>query len=364
VLLTVSGVIPTDLAERIATGEVPRPDYHVLAERLGADLFDVAEARRSTGWFGRMVERFGGVGALIAWCCFRRRGEYRTVVTDGEQVGIPFAALCRFFGRRGSRHMMIVHVLSVPKKMWPMRLLRLAPIIDRYVVYCTAQREYLVRALRVPAERIVLSTFMVDAHFFSEACSPAPQRRRMICAAGLERRDYQTLMRAVDGLDVDVVVGAASPWSKWPDSSKGGATPTNVEIRQLGFVELRQLYADCAFIVMPLQDVDFQAGITTILEAMSMARAVVCTRTTGQTDTIIDGKTGIYVPPEDPLALRTAISALLADPALASALGQCARRWIEQHATVDVYADRLARAAAGLIDREESIAPALDHAGS
>jgi glycosyltransferase involved in cell wall biosynthesis len=188
---------------------------------------------------------------------------------------------------------------------------------------------------------------MVDARFFSDA--PAtPQRRPMICAAGLERRDYQTLMRAVDGLDIDVVIGAASPWSKWPDSSKNGIAPANVEIRPLGFADLRQLYAESAFVVMPLHDVDFQAGITTILEAMSMGRAVVCTKTAGQTDTITHDKTGVYVPPGDAVALRAAIENLLVNPARANALGQCARRWIEHHATVEVYADRLARAAAEL----------------
>jgi glycosyltransferase involved in cell wall biosynthesis len=329
------------LAERVASGESPRPDYTVLAERLDADIIDLAEARRSSGRPGRLIERLGGAGAVIAWTCFRRRDHHPLIITDGEQVGIPFAALCRFFGRRRSRHMMIVHVLSVPKKMRLMRLLWLAPLIDRFVVYSSAQRTHLVTALHVPADRIVRSTFMVDAEFFSEGRAPN-HRRRMICAAGLERRDYQTLIQAVDGLDVEVVIGAASPWSKWPDSSKGGAVPANVEIRQLGFQDLRQLYADCAFVVMPLEDVDFQAGITTILEAMSMQRTIVCTRTAGQTDTIVDGRTGVYVAPRDSAGLRAAITCLLEDPARADQLGRCARHWVERHATVEVYADRLA----------------------
>ena len=81
-------------------------------------------------------------------------------------------------------------------------------------------------------------------------------------------------------------------------------------------------------VVVPLQETDFQAGITTILEAMSMARALVCTRTSGQTDTIVEGETGRYVPPGDAGALRAAIEDLLADPdeaarlaAVGSALG-------------------------------------------
>ena len=143
-------------------------------------------------------------------------------------------------------------------------------------------------------------------------------------------------MSAVEGLDVEVVIAAASPWSKWADSSAGAQPPANVDIRRLGFVDLRQLYADAAFVVMPLMDVDFQAGITTILEAMAMARAVVCTRTPGQTDTIVDGCSGVYVPPGDVGALRQAITTLLDDAPEAERLGEGGRRWVEEHATVEM----------------------------
>ena len=197
---------------------------------------------------------------------------------------------------------MIVHILSVPKKVALMRALRLTSMIDQFVVYCSAQRDHLVDRLGAPPGRVTLTPFMVDQHFFSEA-AVAAGRQRMICSAGLERRDYPTLMAAVDGLDATVVIAAASPWSKWADSSAAAEPPPNVDVRRLGFVDLRQLYADSSIVVMPLQETDFQAGITTILEAMAMARPVICTRTTGQTDVIVDGATGIYVPPDDPAAL-------------------------------------------------------------
>ena len=115
----------------------------------------------------------------------------------------------------------------------------------------------------------------------------------MICAVGQELRDYPTLVEAVRGLDVDVVIAAASPWSKRAGQLRRASTSRRTSTsRGFDLFDLRQLYADAAFVVVPLQETDFQAGITTILEAMSMGRAVVCTRTTGQTDTIVDGETG------------------------------------------------------------------------
>jgi glycosyltransferase involved in cell wall biosynthesis len=94
---------------------------------------------------------------------------------------------------------------------------------------------------------------------------------------------------------------------------------------------------------MPLFDVEFQAGITTILEAMSMCRAVVCTRTAGQTDTIVEGETGTYVPPRDALALRESLERLLGEPDFARSMGESAREWVIEHAGVERYADRLCR---------------------
>jgi glycosyltransferase involved in cell wall biosynthesis len=74
---------------------------------------------------------------------------------------------------------------------------------------------------------------------------------------------------------------------------------------------------------------------------MSMGRAVVTSRTTGQTDTVVDGVTGRYVAPGDDVALRGAVEALLADPAEAARLGAEGRRWVEEHADIDVYAATL-----------------------
>ena len=337
VLLTVSGTIPVDLDAQVGVGRRPRADYRVIAQALDADVVDTERALHETGFLGALMHRLGGAGLLLAWYCFRHRRRYDVLFTDGEQVGIPLAALTRVFGRSGRAHVMIVHILSVRKKGALMRALRLTGQIDRYVVYCTSQAQFARDELGIPADRVVLSTFMVDTEFFAPDRVDV-ERRRMICSAGLERRDYPTLMDAVDGLDVEVVIAAASPWSKQADSSAGHTLPANVEVRRLSLYELRELYARAAFVVMPLVNVEFQAGITTILEAMAMARPVICTRTPGQTDTIVEGETGLYVPPGDAAALRSAIERLLADPEEAARLGNRARRWAVEHADVEVYA--------------------------
>jgi glycosyltransferase involved in cell wall biosynthesis len=340
VLLTVSGEIPDDLDDPVAASRRPRADYLVMAEHLGADLADVKTALGTSGRFGRLLHR-AGAGPLLAWYCFRVRRDYDVIITDGEQVGLPFALLCRVLGRGRARHLMIVHVMSVAKKWRLVRIARLAPLIDRWIVYATAQAEFLRRRLAVPGEKILLTTFMVDTSFFAPDAVDVP-RRNMICTAGLERRDYPTLIDAIGDLDVEVVIAAASPWSRRADGTADRELPPNVEVTRLDHHDLRDVYAASRIVVAPLVDVDFQAGITTILEGMAMGRPIVVTRTPGQTDTVEDGVTGIYVPVGDAAALRTAIVDLLDDPERAARLGAAARSWVVEHADVERYAALLA----------------------
>ena len=64
---------------------------------------------------------------------------------------------------------------------------------------------------------------------FIVRCRPSRTRPpRMICSAGLEWRDYPTLIEAVTGMDVEVRLAAASPWSKHRNETENRDLPPNV----------------------------------------------------------------------------------------------------------------------------------------
>ncbi len=90
VLLTVSGVIPPDLEQQIATGKRPRADYLELARHFGADIIDYRVARQTAGPIGRFFERLGGPNLLLAWACFTRRHRYQAIFTDVNRLDYPW----------------------------------------------------------------------------------------------------------------------------------------------------------------------------------------------------------------------------------------------------------------------------------
>ena len=61
------------------------------------------------------------------------------------------------------------------------------------------------------------------------------------------------------------------------------------------------------------------------LEAMACHTAVVASRVGGIPEVVVDGETGLLVPPEDPDALARAINELVADPARAARMGEAGR---------------------------------------
>jgi glycosyltransferase involved in cell wall biosynthesis len=112
-----------------------------------------------------------------------------------------------------------------------------------------------------------------------------------------------------------------------------------------GFVphdELQALYRRAAIVACPSRREGFGVAC---LEAMAHARPVVATDVGGLRDLVVDGETGLVVPPRDPAALRDALERLLGDRELRRRFGAAGRERARERfswdavtdATLDVY---------------------------
>jgi glycosyltransferase involved in cell wall biosynthesis len=377
VLLVISAQPSETLRQDIAAGREPRRDYFELQRALAADLLTPEGAQGSR--VGRLLARVAGRGPSLAWAAYLRRHAYDAIYTDAESVGLPLALLLKYTGtRRGqTRHVMLTHYLSSGLKRVLFRL-GAGSRIDTLIVHSSAQREQAVRVLRMREERVARLPYFADERFWRPQSVPAAKSgdAPMICAVGLEFRDYATLVAAVRDLPVSVRIGAASAWSHHSAFAGSPDLPSNVSIESYAYLPLRDLYASAHFVVVPLREVDNQSGITVVLEAMAMGKAVIVTATRGQTDVVRDRRnggrgrverewwpafvdapglretlgrlaTGFYVAPGDADDLRRAIRYLLDHPDVAEELGHNGRRVVEGLFGLDAFTGRFAAVVRG-----------------
>ena len=139
----------------------------------------------------------------------------------------------------------------------------------------------------------------------------------------------ELLIEAFRGLDTDkqlVIAGGASDTSGFYGEVRALAE-CDPRVVMAGFVEgnlLAELYSNAYLYVLPS---DVEGMPMSLLEAMSYGRCCVTSDVPECADVIAGA--GATFPRGDAMALRQVLTALVADPARAAALGEAARRRVE-----------------------------------
>ena len=187
-------------------------------------------------------------------------------------------------------------------------------LTGRPVIVCVSRivprkgQDVLIKALPLVQQAIP------DAALLLVGGGPDAPRLRELAAAG--------------GVADDVVMTGSVPWEELPAHYDAGdvfAMPcrsrfAGLEVEGLGIV---------------------------FLEASATGLPVVAGRSGGSPDAVLDGVTGTVVDGTSPAEVAAALTALLADPAGAKAMGAAGREWVEREWRWEVLAARLRTLLAG-----------------
>jgi glycosyltransferase involved in cell wall biosynthesis len=326
-VMLVSASVSPRLRQEVAAGARPRPEYLALEEDFGVGLLDWSMTWRPP------AHRSPGAGLRQVATALTRSRDARAYLSDSEHLGLPLAAAVALRPRARPGHVMIAHHMTTPAKR---RLLRIPGVlsgVDAFVVHSTTHFDGLVEA-GAPEESVHLVPYGVDTEFWSPRLSQ-PEEGNLVVSSGREHRDYATLAAALGPSDAQVIVADGSSHSPHALHRAPDQWPSNFARTSLRLDEVRDLYARAAVVVVPLVPTDFPAGITVVIEAMAMGKAVVVSATHGLRGAIADqAEAVVSVPAEDPRALREAVVDLLGDGVRRNRLGQRGRQTVEQHHAV------------------------------
>jgi glycosyltransferase involved in cell wall biosynthesis len=172
----------------------------------------------------------------------------------------------------------------------------------------------------------VIPPFLPDDSFPpSDAQRPAfvPATGEYLMFAGAlgAHKGIDVLIEAWAGLDpVIPLVLAGLPSPDMPDHFPDGV----IVAKNVPHEDVMRAWANCSIAVVPSLWPDPSPLVA--LEAMAASRPVVASAVGGLTNLVVDGTTGILVPPGDSAALRAGIRQLLGDPARREAMGRAGRQ--------------------------------------
>lgn len=251
----------------------------------------------------------------------------------GRATGVPIA--------------LTYHALGATKRQWqgandtspPARIAleaELAQECDRIIA--TAKHE-MFDVVRMGADRSHVSVVPcgVDLDLFTPASDAVStrgtRRRRLLCVSRLvERKGIDTVISAMTDLpDTELLIAGGPSRARLrtdPEASRlsrvardAGVSDRVQFLGQVPQAALPALYSSSDAVVCTPWYEPF--GMVPV-EAMACGVPAVVSAVGGLTDTVVDGHTGLHVPPQDPAALARAIRGLLDDEARRAHMGRCA----------------------------------------
>lgn len=264
-----------------------QPRVLYMEDELNAQLLD-ERYLKTIPWYRKIIYTLvpTEVAQIIEALIVQKH--YDAVVSYYERVALPLAFLQKILHTE-TPHVLLTTWLSAPEKAWFLK--RVHQSLAKIITWSSNQRKYAIEELGISPSKIKLIKRGTDQKFWR----PLDRETDMISSAGMEMRDYPTLIEALRPLDIPCHIAATK-------AARGQTYDTvkklygkddigsNVTIGSKSYYELRELYARSRFVVVPLLPTDTDNGLTSILEAMAMGKPVICSKVEGQVNVIQDRK--------------------------------------------------------------------------
>ena len=300
-------------------------------------LTDVKEPRISVEWNRRTdfrPEILGGKGFLsnliAALRLLRLRKNCDVIVLGGSRKGNLFAILSALWPGKRPPILMIDCLWYKPQNWFQLWLKRLqfhlmARAVNQFVVWASHEVRDYAAAFSLPEEKFLY----IPHHHTLEGYEYTVGSGDYIFSGGDGDRDYPTLLEAVKGMNVRVVIA-----TRRKDWNGTVSIPSSVEAFPVNNEDFRKWMAGSRMVVIPMEKGHLHSGgQQTYLNAMAMGKPVVVADDKGAKDYIQNGVDALIVPSGDVEAFRIAIKSVLDDPGFSERLGDNAKKAYDAFST-------------------------------
>jgi len=250
--------------------------------------------------------------------------KWDVIISTSFLDGLGLSVFQLFGFRRGVKHIIIDQAALSANAMLHPILPILMHHVSKIICFTTAQDTWWKK--RLESNKSVFIPYAIS----DRAKGLETKEKDYVVSGGGSSRDYATLVRAVSGMEVPVVICAFRDPVTRKTSLEGIPVPSNVSVHpMLPHDQFFKLIRESKIVVIPLKDGPRAGGQSVLLESFAAGKPVIATGTAGMKDYIEDGKTGILVKPNNPKELKLAISSLLENENLRKYLGRNARKAFE-----------------------------------
>ena len=271
--------------------------------------------------------------ALALWW---RAGRYEVVLTEGVRTSMAFALLSLLTLRRPRQIMTEVFIDEAqPDNLrWCLKTWWHALLARRALgIITNSSTELTTMAARYGLDPARLRYVPLNTNITEPQLSP--QDEGFVFSAGRTLRDYTSLVMAARHIAAPVIIICGH------HDLDRVTLPLPANITVMHEVP-REVYLDhlrrCRVVALPLMPTERSTGQVVMLEAMSMGKPVVTTRSPGTIDYIRDGETGFLVEVEDAAELTHRVNLLLRDRSLARQIGEAAVADMRERGSADRHA--------------------------
>lgn len=271
---------------------------------------------------------------LILVC---KRRNYDKIIAWQQFYGLNFAFFMKLFNLQKTNELTVMTFIYKKKTGFKgmvyhkyMSYIVKSKYIDRFICFAKEECDYYAETFNVDKCKFMYVPFGVKLNGNVDKGDDG-----FVFAVGRSNRNYDFLIKTMKDTSYKVIIAC-------DNYKNAGAFPNIKVLNDCQNQDMINIMARCHCVVVPLNDLNVSSGQLVALQAMALGKPVICTKSDGIKDYVVNGKTGFLVKNMQDEWLN-ALKELYSDMDDYHKMGKCAVELYNERFTEEAMFKRIAK---------------------